>query len=50
MATTLRRSTTQLPTFPWNRVIPWVVPAGLILLWQILAQVGVINSRILEGV
>jgi sulfonate transport system permease protein len=34
---------------PWDRILPWAVPVGLILLWQILAQVGFINSRILPA-
>ncbi len=48
MTTTLRRSTS-LPNLPWERIIPWVVPIGLILLWQVLAQAGFINSRILPA-
>lgn len=34
---------------PLDNIIPWVVPAALIVLWQLLAQVGIINSRILPA-
>ncbi|PSR13308.1 aliphatic sulfonate ABC transporter permease SsuC [filamentous cyanobacterium CCP3] len=48
MTTTLRQSTPTL-ALPWDRIIPWAVPAGLIVLWQILALVGLINSRVLPA-
>lgn len=35
--------------FPWQAIAPWLVPIGLILLWQILAQTGVIATRILPA-
>ncbi|MBD0336681.1 MAG: aliphatic sulfonate ABC transporter permease SsuC, partial [Cyanobacteria bacterium Co-bin13] len=47
--TSLRRSTPWLRDLPLDRIIPWVVPAALVVLWQVLAQVGLINSRILPA-
>ena len=51
MQTIRRRDTVSNLTagIPWERIIPWLVPAALILLWQILAQAGLINSRILPA-
>ncbi|NEQ28601.1 MAG: hypothetical protein F6K28_58475, partial [Microcoleus sp. SIO2G3] len=34
---------------PWQSIAPWLVPVGLIVLWQILAQTGVIATRILPA-
>jgi sulfonate transport system permease protein len=45
--------TFRLATFsnrlPWRSIAPWLVPIGLVLLWQILAQAGVIATRILPA-
>jgi sulfonate transport system permease protein len=38
-----------LRSFPWRQFAPWLVPAALILLWQVLAQVGLITTRILPA-
>lgn len=38
-----------LHTFPWQRFAPWVVPIGLILIWQLLSQIGFIPTRILPA-
>jgi sulfonate transport system permease protein len=34
---------------PWEQIAPWIVPVGLILLWQLLSQVGLIPTRILPA-
>jgi sulfonate transport system permease protein len=34
---------------PWERFAPWLVPAGLIVVWQLLSQVGLISTRILPA-
>jgi len=31
----------------WNALVPWLVPIGILLTWQIAAQVGWLSSRIL---
>lgn len=49
MTTTLHSSTHRLPDLPWDRIIPWVVPIALIVLWQLLAMAGLINSRVLPA-
>jgi sulfonate transport system permease protein len=36
-------------SLPWQQVTPWLVPAGLIVVWQILSQVGIISTRILPA-
>jgi sulfonate transport system permease protein len=33
----------------WEQIAPWLVPFGLIVVWQILAQAGVITTRILPA-
>ena len=33
----------------FQNFIPWLVPAGLILIWQVLSQLGVISTRILPA-
>jgi sulfonate transport system permease protein len=33
----------------WEQVAPWLVPFGLIVVWQVLAQAGVITTRILPA-
>ena len=33
----------------FQQFIPWLVPAGLILIWQVLSQFGVISTRILPA-
>lgn len=34
---------------PWEQLVPWLVPITLLVLWQILAQTGVIATRILPA-
>ncbi|HEY9624535.1 MAG TPA: aliphatic sulfonate ABC transporter permease SsuC [Crinalium sp.] len=34
---------------PWQQFLPWLVPLGLLVLWQILVQVGIITTRILPA-
>jgi sulfonate transport system permease protein len=34
---------------PWDRLIPWLVPLTLLIFWQLLAQGGWINSRVLPA-
>ncbi|WNZ27015.1 aliphatic sulfonate ABC transporter permease SsuC [Leptolyngbya sp. NK1-12] len=36
-------------SLPWQQFAPWLVPAALIVIWQILAQIGVISTRILPA-
>jgi sulfonate transport system permease protein len=36
-------------SLPWQQLTPWLVPAGLILVWQILSQTGLIPTRILPA-
>jgi sulfonate transport system permease protein len=36
-------------SLPWQQLKPWLVPVGLIILWQVLAQVGLITTRILPA-
>jgi len=33
----------------WEQIAPWLVPSGLIVVWQLLAQAGVITTRILPA-
>lgn len=33
----------------WNRLLPWIPPALLLILWQLLAQTGVISVRVLPS-
>jgi len=33
----------------WQHVTPWLVPLGLIIVWQILAQLGLITTRVLPA-
>jgi sulfonate transport system permease protein len=39
--------------FSWHRVretlLPWLVPVGLIVIWQILAQIGWLSTRVLPA-
>lgn len=37
------------PRLPWDRLIPWLVPLTLLMVWQLLAQGGLINSRVLPA-
>ena len=32
-----------------QRLLPWLVPVGLILLWQIASSTGLLESRILPA-
>lgn len=34
---------------PWQQILPWAVPLGLVLLWQLCAQTGLISTRILPA-
>lgn len=36
-------------SLPWEQITPWIVPIGLIVLWQVLSQVGLILTRILPA-
>jgi sulfonate transport system permease protein len=36
-------------SLPWPQLLPWLVPASLILLWQVLSQLGLISTRILPA-
>ncbi|MBF2047076.1 MAG: aliphatic sulfonate ABC transporter permease SsuC [Elainella sp. C42_A2020_010] len=36
-------------SLPWQQFAPWLVPAALIVIWQILAQIGIISTRILPA-
>lgn len=36
-------------SLPWQQFVPWLVPAGLIVTWQILSQVGLIATRVLPA-
>jgi len=38
------------PALPhWQRLIPWLPPLALVILWQVLAQAGLISARILPS-
>lgn len=32
-----------------KQILPWVVPVGLLIIWQLLAQIGVISTRTLPA-
>ncbi|MDX2215998.1 MAG: aliphatic sulfonate ABC transporter permease SsuC [Oculatellaceae cyanobacterium bins.114] len=34
---------------PWQQLLPWIVPIGLLIVWQILAQTGFITTRVLPA-
>ena len=36
-------------SLPWKQIAPWVVPIGLIVVWQVLSQVGLLPTRILPA-
>lgn len=36
-------------SLPWEQIAPWIMPVGLIFLWQVLSQVGLIPTRILPA-
>lgn len=36
-------------TLSWHQLTPWLVPIGLILVWQVLSQLGLISTRILPA-
>ncbi|MEN3112707.1 aliphatic sulfonate ABC transporter permease SsuC [Uliginosibacterium paludis] len=38
-----------LSSHRWNRLLPWIPPALLLILWQLLAQTGVISVRVLPS-
>lgn len=42
----LRRA---LSILPWQQILPWIVPIGLLVLWQLLAQAGLITTRVLPA-
>lgn len=44
-----KSSTFSWQSLPWQQVIPWLVPATLIIIWQLLSQVGLISTRILPA-
>lgn len=35
--------------FPWQQLQPWIVPIGLLIVWQLLAQFGLMPTRILPA-
>lgn len=34
---------------PWQQITPWLVPVGLVILWQLLVQIGLLSTRILPA-
>ncbi|MBE9182939.1 aliphatic sulfonate ABC transporter permease SsuC [Oculatella sp. LEGE 06141] len=36
-------------SLPWQQITPWIVPLGLLVIWQLLAQFGFITTRILPA-
>jgi sulfonate transport system permease protein len=36
-------------SLPWEQVAPWIVPVSLIIVWQLLSQLGLIPTRILPA-
>ncbi len=36
-------------SLPWEQFAPWLVPASLIVIWQLLAQLGFISTRVLPA-
>jgi sulfonate transport system permease protein len=36
-------------SLPWQQFAPWLVPMGLIAVWQLLSQIGLISTRILPA-
>jgi sulfonate transport system permease protein len=34
---------------PWQQLIPWLIPVGSIIVWQILSQIGLISTRVLPA-
>ncbi|GAB4232760.1 MAG: ABC transporter permease subunit [Elainellaceae cyanobacterium] len=36
-------------SFAWEQITPWLVPAGLVIIWQLLSEFGLIPSRILPA-
>lgn len=47
--TTPNPTTARRLNLPWEQIIPWVLPLSLLVVWQVLAQVGVITTRILPA-
>jgi sulfonate transport system permease protein len=45
----LKTSAFSWRSLPWQQVVPWLVPVSLIVIWQLLAQVGLISTRILPA-
>lgn len=33
----------------WDRLLPWLLPAGLVVVWQALSQAGLVSERILPA-
>jgi sulfonate transport system permease protein len=46
---TQRKWSSWIRWLSWEQIAPWLVPFGLIVVWQILAQAGVITTRILPA-
>jgi sulfonate transport system permease protein len=38
-----------LDLLPSRQILPWLVPVGLLIIWQLLAQIGVISTRTLPA-
>ena len=36
-------------SFPWEQFAPWIVPVSLVVIWQLLSQLGVMPTRILPA-
>jgi sulfonate transport system permease protein len=47
--TQLKPFTISLKKLPWQQLTPWAVPFVLVILWQILAQAGLITTRVLPA-
>ena len=44
-----RRTLTWRKWIPWQQITPWLVPIGLVILWQLLVQFGLLSTRILPA-
>lgn len=47
--TQLRPRTLSWESLPWKQFAPWVVPIVLLILWQLLAEAGLIATRVLPA-
>jgi sulfonate transport system permease protein len=44
-----RPQSSLLKFVPWRFFTPWLVPIGLLIAWQLLAQAGIISTRVLPA-